>query len=323
MKFIIDKEKIKENYKKYSQYGRVFYPVKANSNKEIIKIIKELFSYEDRFYISNVSQVTSEMDGYLALMNPLMSNENIKGLYEKGCKFFVFDDINKLKNFLKYAKIEETEIALRICTMEINKEVITNLGASMVEIKEMLEMIKKAKRVGIQFYLNPELKKKDAHCLEKMLKILPYENIDFLSIGGIPNFELNIDMIRKIQQDKNIKQIIFEPGKDLIENTVSLETNIIKVKDNIITIENGIYSGFLDLLLYNKQFDIYIDEHLLTAQPDDKKKKIHLFGGSADSADRLGTYYIDDIKITKESRVLIKNVGSYFEEFFMNYGKNI
>lgn len=323
MKFIIDEKRIKENYKKYSQYGRVFYPVKANSNKEIIKIIKKLFSPEDRFYISNISQIIPEMNGRLALMNPLMSDDNIKKIYEQGCKFFVFDDKNKLKKFLKYARIEEMEIALRISTMEINNEVITNLGTSLDEIKEMIEMVKKAKNIGIQFYLNPELRKKDKFCLEKILKILPYENIDFLSIGGIPNFELNIEMIKKVQKDKNVKQIIFEPGKDLIENAVSLETNIIKIKDNIVTIENGIYSGFLDLLLYGKQFDIYIDEHLLTAQPDDKKKKIYLFGGSADSADKLGIYYIDDINITKESRVLIKNVGSYFEEFFMNYGKNI
>ena len=92
MKFIIDKKKIKANYKKYSQYGRVFYPVKANSNKEIIKIVKELLSSEDRFYISNISQITPEMNGCLALMNPLMSDDNIEKLYKQGCNFFVFDD---------------------------------------------------------------------------------------------------------------------------------------------------------------------------------------------------------------------------------------
>lgn len=321
MKFIIDKEKIKENFNKYSKYGRVFYPVKANSSEIIIDTLCDLLRNEDRFFISNLNQIKQGMKNKLALMNPLISNDDIKKLYDKGCRFFVFDDFEKLTIFLSYAKLEETEIAIRISTMVIFPEVITNLGTDIKSAKKMLNIIKSAKQIGLQFYLNPELKKNCKTCLIDMLNILPVENIDFISIGGIPDFDKNIKIIKEYQNKYNIKDIIFEPGKGLVESGMSLETEIIRINNNIITIKNGIYSGFLDILLYQKKFEIYIDDNLLTAQPDDKKKKIYLFGGSADSADKLGTYYIDDIDISINSKVLIKNIGSYFQEFLMNYGK--
>lgn len=143
-------------------------------------------------------------------------------------------------------------------------------------------------------------------------------------------------MLNNLKEKLKINQIILEIGRYLVEDTIEMETRIIREKTvgNIKTviIKNGIYSGFFDVLLYNKRFSIY----LITK--DNEKVKVeyekseindyefYMCGGSSDSGDKIGLMYINykykDELITG-AKFCIKNVGAYFEEFFMPYSNDL
>ena len=122
----------------------------------------------------------------------------------------------------------------------------------------------------------------------------------------------------------------------MVENTFHLKTKIVRNKifhdKKIIIIKNGIYSGFLDILLYDKKFDFYLkidsDKYVsISNYMDDKHNyEIKVCGASSDSRDILGTLFLNE-KYKNELKVgnemIIKNIGSYFEEFFMSYGGDI
>ena len=67
---------------------------------------------------------------------------------------------------------------------------------------------------------------------------------------------------------------------------------------------------------------IYLRNHKI----DENDCEILLYGGASDSADKLGTVYINKDFINdifKKQSIYIENIGAYFEEFFMPYSKDL
>ena len=110
-------------------------------------------------------------------------------------------------------------------------------------------------------------------------------------------------MLKNFKDELQIKQIILEVGKNLVEDTIEMETRIIREKtvENIKTviIKNGIYSGFFDVLLYNRKFPIYLkskndgDIKIEYTKSEVNDFEFYMCGGSSDSGDKIGVMYID------------------------------
>ena len=343
--FLINKSRIINNYHNYSKIGNIYYPLKTNTNKIILKTLSNNFSQNDGFLISNLTHfnilnsmnISPKKMGYI---NVLSSNDTTKYLYDKGVRFFVFDTIKSLEEFINYANLKECRIAIRLNTMEVFDDTLMHLGASTIECKKMLdELINKCESIGISFYLQTKIKnEKDA--LERMLQHIQNNfkeyKIDFLSLAGLKKYdEINTKSINEIKNNMNLKNIILEPGKYLVSDSVNLITKVIRKKQinnkNIIIIKNGIYSGLLDVILYNEKFKFYLvdnNEYIKFSyiKNDNDDVEVNICGGSSDSGDVIGTLYINKKyfdKIQIGSEILIKDVGSYFEEFFMTYGGDI
>lgn len=345
--FYIDKNKIISNFNSYSHFGNIYYPLKTNSNTNVLNTLiplinhtnhKFLISYIDHFNILHSLNVEPK---YMCLMNVLATNETVKHLYNQGVRTFTFDNLDSVISFSEYADLNETTIMIRLSTIDIYNQIFTHLGATTEECYRILEFLNnKCKNVGISFYLNSEVKK-DKSSLNQMLLYISnhFKNyfINFINIGGIESSELldNI-LLKNIKKQLNLDAIHIEPGQSLIGNTIDIETEIIRTKSvcnkRIIAIKHGIFSGFLDKLLYNKQFNFYFQSHI------DGKIKIKynrtsnndiefiMYGGSSDSADSLGTMYIDkkyEHELVEGSSFYVEDVGAYFEEFFMAYGNDL
>lgn len=317
--YSVNKSKIYENYNKYSNIGKIFYPVKANSSIEILSLLNQLVN---KSLINNINQFNKVMSinknpEKIALMNPLMSDNNIRYLYEQGVRFFVFDNNEKLNIFKSYADMEKVQISIRINTMEIDDTIITNLGTDIVSAKKMLYGLKNS---GISFYINPKLKTTNKKCFIKMMDLIKdIENISFLSVGGIPEIEINKNYLINYGKEKNI-DIIIEPGKGLLENAIDFKAQIVRINNNIITINRGIFSGFLDKLIYNQEFNIDFIKNGKSIIDKSDGTKIFLFGNSTDSADFIGEYYIKE-KIDINTEIIVRNVGTYFNEFVTTYDR--
>ena len=121
----------------------------------------------------------------------------------------------------------------------------------------------------------------------------------------------------------------------IVNDCIDLKTRIIDVKNinkkQFVVIQNGIYTGFLDKIIFNKKYEMMLLMNENNFEIRYKKDKIcnhgfYLFGGSSDTLDFLGKYYINK-RASKNliigQNVLVKNVGAYFEEVFTSYCNNL
>lgn len=345
--FYFNKNKLIENFKSFSELSNVYYPLKTNSNEKIIKTLQPLIDESDNgFLISSIYHFESLRKVNvntlkMCFINVLAEDDTIKYLYNSGIRFFTFDNLNSLSNFSKYADLTKVKIAIRLSTTQVFDNNYTHLGADFEECLKMFQLLKnKCKDYGISFYIQNDLKTED-NVLERMLKYIQqnYNNlgINFVSIGGVKQRkEIKKEILENFKEKFEIKQIILEVGRYLVEDTIEMETRIIREKiinnQKTVIIKNGIYSGFFDILLYNKKFQIY-----LKSKNDGKIKveyeksevndyEFFMCGGSSDSGDKIGVMYINSKyknELKTGAKFIIKDVGAYFEEFFMPYSNDL
>lgn len=346
--FYLDKSKLIENINEYSELGNIYYPLKTNTNINLIRNLQPLVEKRDSgFLISSINhfEILKKLNintSKMCFINVLAEDNTIKYLYDNGIRFFTFDNIYSVMNFEKYADLSKVKIAVRLSTIQIFNNKFTHLGANLEDTLKILKFLKdnNCNDYGISFYIQNNLKKENG-VLEKILEFIQkkYKNlgIDFVNIGGIDKAEkINRIILEDLKKELGIKQINLEVGKYLVENTVELETKIIREKlvNNIKTviIKNGIYSGFFDILLYDKKFSMYLknkqDEEIKIKfeKTEDEDSEFMICGGSSDSGDKIGVAYINskyknELKVG--AKILIKDVGAYFEEFFMPYSSDL
>ena len=340
--FYLNTKVLKSNYEKYSKLGQIYYPLKTNSNEEIIKQLIKLYEGSNNgFLVTHISHYNKLIKlgvnpSKMCLVNVITDDNTIRFLYDNGVRYFTFDNINSLQNFLVYANPNEIKIAIRLNIIEVFN-VFSHLGALTKDCKEMLNLLKqhKVNNFGISFYLQKETLPEE-NVLNKMLDYIKNNFRDypmpFVNIGGAVKPE-NIDILKlnEVKKVLNANSIIIEPGRYLIGNAGYMETKIIKRQfDNTFIIQNGIYSGLLDCLLYHKKFELYlkVDSKLirLEYEPFEGSKEFRICGASSDSGDRIGKFYIDstfydNLKIG--TTIVVDNALAYVEEFFMPLGGDL
>ena len=346
--FYFNKNKLIQNFNDFRELGNVYYPLKTNSNEVITKTLQPLMEKGNNgFLISSIyhfEKLQKENVNPLKIcfINVLAENNTVKYVYDSGVRFFTFDNLNAVIEFSEYADLSKVKIAIRLSTMQVFKDKYTHLGADLDETLKIFTFLKNSKcnDYGISFYIQNNLKAED-NVLEKILKYIQenYNNlkINFVSIGGIKQSkEISKELLENLKNELQIRQIILEVGRFLVEDTMKMETKIIREKTinnkKTVIIKNGIYSGFFDVLLYNKKFPIYLksksDGEIKVGYENSEVNDYEFFmcGGSSDSGDKIGLMYINSKyknELTVGAKFLVKNVGAYFEEFFMPYSNDL
>lgn len=346
LKFYFNKNKLIENYNKFSKDGDIYYPLKTNSNENLIKALRILLNNANNGYLISslyhfeLLKKLGISPSRMCFINVLVEKETIRYLYDNGVRFFTFDCLKSLEEFVEYANLREVKIAIRLSTMQIYKDKFTHLGAELEETLRMIEFLKRNgnSNYGISFYIQKNIKTEN-NVFENILQYIQEKysdsNLKFISIGGI-NTEINHKVLDDLKTKLKIEQIILEVGRYLVEDTIELETRIIRDKmirnTKTIVIKNGIYSGFFDILLYNKRFQLYLKTENNEEIKFEYEKsqtadyEVYICGGSSDSGDKIGIMYIDSAyknELITGGKIIIKNVGAYFEEFFMPYSKDL
>ena len=340
--FYLKEDTLISNYNSYFQIGQIYYPLKSNSNEVILKKLIKLYGNTDNgFLISHISHYDKLINlgvspSKMCLVNVISSDDVVKYLYDKGVRYFTFDNIKSLKSFLSYADYDKIKISIRLNIFEVFG-IYCHLGANTHDCKEMFNLLneKGITNYGVSFYLQKETFPK-GDVLSKMLDYINDNFCDykmtFLNIGGaIRPDDIDIDKLNKVKETVGARYIIVEPGRYLVGNAGYMETVIIKRQlENTFIISNGIYSGLLDCLLYNKKFELFIkiDSKLvkLEYEPFDGSKELIICGSSSDSGDRIGKFYVaSDLydKIDVGTVIIVNNALTYVEEFFMSLGGDL
>ena len=335
--FIYDRKKLNENYSFIKGYGNVYYTLKANSSKQVLKFIKENISEGDGFCISSkadfytLENLQTEVNK-ICCINVLLDFEDLIYLYKKGVRKFVFDDYQLLQRFSQNVEIEDCEIIIRLNISEIFSRKISHLGTNTTEMVNMFSLIESCKRAGISLYFQKNIKlaknyvKKGCKFIRNM--IAKYDFIKVINIGGI-NEDVDFKYLLELKNPDVCLNI--ETGTRILKDVMELHTHLLNTKEiggkNIIVIKNGIFSGFFDVIYYKKKFSIAIcikKEIDLLKHRKRGYKKLFIYGGSGDSGDFLGKYYIDkNIDVKKIKEIIVKDIAGYFGVFFMKYGTDI
>ena len=340
--FYLNEDILKDNYEKYSKIGQIYYPLKTNSNETVIKELIKLYGNSDNgFLISHISHYDKLIElgvkpNKMCLINVITDDNTIEYFYNKGVRYFTFDNIDSLQKFLLYANPNEIKISIRLNIVEVFN-IYSHLGAKTSDCYLMLDLLKKynVSNIGISFYLQKETLP-EGNVLNTMLDYIKdkFNNyqLEFLNIGGaIRPDDIDINKLNEVKNTLSAKYIIIEPGRYLVGNAGYMETTIIKKQfDNTFIIKNGIYSGLLDSLLYNKKFDLYlkVDSKLIKLyyEPFDGSREFIICGASSDSGDRIGKFYIDSnfySEIKVGAKIVVNNALAYVEEFFMPLGGDL
>lgn len=315
-----------------SKIGRVWYPLKANSSKEMINQIEQDANHQIGYLVSGIHHfnILQEMNidtSRIGMINVLAPCKVYNELLSKGVSFYIIDDFKILKQFVEQNN-SNICIGIRLSLSSIFKEHITHLGVTREECKEMIAYLKSQKcNYGLTIYIEDNYKDKRYQKIIFDYILANFREVPFLSIGGITSdFE-----VLKYLKGTYKGEINLEIGDELIKDKRNCDTEIIRkkiVNDSVtITINKGIYTGFFDVLLKNREFVMKIKDRpncvLCNKKTKDRDILVEVFGGSGNADDHIGKFYTNEetlFHLTDGNILTIQNTGSYFDELTTKYG---
>jgi ornithine decarboxylase len=339
--FIIDHEKIRQNYREFKEHlptVQAYFALKANPNPEIIKTLYKMGSSFD------VASFPEFMLVY----------ENIKDLPEKERQDFIWDKIiyantikpaetlkllNPYKPLVTYDNMEEIKkikkhcpnagLALRIRVPNTGSmaELSSKFGAHPGEAVDLIEEAFKVGLVveGLSFHVGSQCTNFDNYVQALNLASSIFKEVEIrgrklqiLDIGGgfpvkyNPTVKSFKTLARKINSEvKRLFppdiQIIAEPGRFIVANACTLVAKVIgkAVRDGktCYYLDDGVYHTFS-----GKVFDHCV--YPIKAFKEGEKKISATFGPTCDAFDTISlSDELPDLEI--DDLVYAENIGAY------------
>ena len=258
-RYEFSKSRIIENYESMSKklpLCRLFYAMKANGNKEVLKILKEAgASFEvASIYEFDIVREVGVDPSEVVFGLPVKTEDTIKYTYENGCRYYVFDDIRELHKIQKYAPD-----ARKILRMQVSDLIPSSIiyGMPIGEIEENIDELMSSID-GISFHIsyNRIIEAVEDVCsrLDKVLSLLEAKDKNYvINIGGGYEDGVDDEFYKKYNKLLNgIKEkykctFYAEPGKTLVDTAGAFYAKVIAKKsvDNkvIIYMDGGLANG--------------------------------------------------------------------------------
>jgi len=338
---IIDHEKIRQNYREFTESlprVQAYYAVKANSNPDIVKTLYKLGS---SFDVASFPEF-------------MIVHENIKRLPKKARQDFIWDKIiyaNTIKQIETLHKLDPYKPLVTYDNIEELKKIKThcphagvvlrirvpNTG-SMVELSskfgahpgEAVDLIVEAFRLGLvveglSFHVGSQCNNFENYIQALQLAVSIFKEaesrghkIKILDIGGgfpvkyhpkVKSFKtlarkLNTEIERLFPEDVDI---LAEPGRFMVANAGTLVAKIIgkAVRDGktCYYIDDGVYHTFSGIVFDHCQYPI-------KAFKDGEKKVSAVFGPTCDAFDTISVAEeLPELEIG--DLVYAENIGAY------------
>jgi len=319
-KFILSREKVVDQYIKVrDKCDAVSYS--AKTNQEVTKILEEdtysLFSvhfFNELKHIKDKSRVI-----FLA---QAWNKEEIKKLVDLKVKYFVVDNESDLDTLIKFLDKNNVKInlflrlKLKENTIRTERYFVFGMGSEVVnkKIRELRDN-KKIEKLGIHFHRKTQ-NMAEWNIKYEFLQVIDSEVIDMIDMinigGGIPSVYANTneDVIKtvfhKIKEfkDRIKKELIVEPGRFIAAPAIKLETEIIGIDGNNITVNASVYNSDMDAVIVPVKL-------LILGELEKGKGKPYVVKGMTPCSMDLFRYkvYLKDPKVGDKLTFL--NAGAY------------
>jgi len=338
---LFDLEKVEEKYNEMNKlfyYASFFYSVKANPEKKIITLLKELGS---NFDVASVY----ELDDILELgvspeninfNNTIKKRKDIKYCFEKGLNKFTTDSLADLENIAVYAP--NSKVSFRVLvdgSATADWPLNRKFGC---QIDMVLDLIKRANELdlipfGICFHVGSQ--QNDIGSWGSAISTVKYifdfvkkeYNIILKSInigGGFPanyknkisKLSLYANEIEKFLRESfsdEIPEVIIEPGRSLVADAGVLVSEVIlisrkakKHQERWVYTDIGKFNGLIETLDEAIKYPIYTERK-------GKKEKVILAGPTCDSLDVMyeKEEYLLPLSLEIGDRIYWFSTGAY------------
>lgn len=261
-KYVFNSEEIVRCYNEFKnvmEHCEIYYALKANPE---IGVAKVLNSVNSGFEVSSVGEFKRLLEinvptEHIICGLPVKKIEMIEFLYEKGCRYFAFDDMRELEKLQKYAP--DAKKILRVYISDIVPRCI-EYGMPPEKIEHnnsehrLLEAID-----GISFHIsfntNIDNLLKALDRIETLLNKMDRSRHKILNIGG--SYELGVpeefyktlnERLKRLKDQFNLT-IMVEPGSAIINKAGKVMTKVILVKErgdfNDVYVDAGIPTGIM------------------------------------------------------------------------------
>jgi diaminopimelate decarboxylase len=295
---VLDGERFMSLVEDYKKLGAVYYPVKSNSSAEIIGLLREAgcdFLVNCPYYLDKLLSLNLAPEQIL-YDNCGADPGEIAHAARVGVTFFYTDSE---EHFAEIAlRCPEAHFLIKVSSDAATKK---RGKYGIADFSSLAEKIAgTGSLAGLGFYI-PDA----SFCacsLEKQLdcifdkKISPQNGgtgVEMLNIGGslkgILTDQRQQSLLSAAKERGLFKKLLLEPGRNLLNPCVSMETRVIKRRtlngENRLHLDASIYSGLMDVYIENKRLSIRAHG---SSAPHDTPYLV--YGKTSDSADFLGEH---------------------------------
>ena len=353
--FVINEKKIKENIDNLHKGNncRIMYTVKANDSLEVLSVIEKYLHETDGYQVNSLSEfyrlktlgITPDR---IMHINILSDNSVRVELYQNGVRRFVFGSCDSLVEFDEMTSNLKDFDGCEYCLRECVADVCTSVGLTGASplglvaedfirascyFNNIIRERNYNSSLSSELYVNEDLLNRGK---DKLLEAVfnKVESLSFLTnrvyLGGS-------SLVSKLNSD-SLNSLSIEVGTAILKDAISLETEVIATNKNCgqlnIYLGVGLYTGCLDAITHNREFDVTlysgclpnIEDNMRIGLRYEKYGYVKLWGCSCDTCDFIGSYYLvpkNQDLVTKGCKVVIKDVGAYFSIFNMGYATDI
>ena len=270
-KYIIHKQKLEEQVKIFGENAKVYYPIKANSNKKVLEILDPLvdgYEVDSYFHLRDLIKKYNVEPQRIIYSAPIKDAQTIAGVIGLGVRCVIVDNLTDCNSIVHIAKDSQMQFIIRV---DVSEFIPTNgltlkWGASIPEIMQLKQQIfaSKHKFLGWSFYLPQEVNssKNFDLLLSNMERCIGFCDCEILDIGGgIATMDMDkvVGQIRAIPALSKMKLII-EPGRHLLDPCIDMQVEITAIREKrgkkLVFVNSGIYNGLLDVVVKRKRFKI-------------------------------------------------------------------
>ncbi len=328
------------------------YALKANANKQILKLIKDAGFGADCVSgneVKRASECGFKADK-IVFAGVGKSDSEIRFAIKKNIFCFNCESIDELKVINEIAKSEnkKARVALRInpnVNAHTHHYITTGLeenkfGINAWELEETLKTIHKSKflnLIGLHFHIGSQITDLTVFknlCLKVNDMLVWFANrnvfVENINLGGglgvdyyhpdkspVPDFENYFSLFRKFLKTEPNQKLHLEPGRAIVAQCGSLISKVLFVKKGVQTNFIILDAGMTELLrpaLYQS----YHKMENLTGAKRKESLKYDVTGPICESSDCFGKAV--DLPETKRGDILaIRTTGAYAESMSLDY----
>ncbi|MFH1972274.1 MAG: decarboxylase [archaeon] len=267
-KFILSKEIALKQYKVVENLCDLV-SYSSKTNPLITKILEENTKSFFSIHFKNELKHIQDKSKVIFLAQA-WNEQDINELIQQNITFFIVDNETDLNTLLSYLEKNPTPVylllRLKLKERTLKTEKYFVFGMTSKRINELIPLLRantNIDKLGIHFHRKTQNMAEWSlkYEIENLLEQQTLNDIDYINIGGgLPSDYANTNVkvidsiITKIQEfrtflTKNNIKLIIEPGRFISAPAIKLQTEILSIDENNITVNASVYNSDMDALI--------------------------------------------------------------------------